>query len=134
MEGLKESENKLNYELDWDFIEEMAFRMSKNKGKYPPYNWKNSIELEKLKQSLFRHVKEIMSGNMKDDGDEFGHLAATALNAMFIYYQLKNKQTKEDIEFKGSSNVLQFPQQTFITTTYPENTTFNYQSDATEYN
>jgi len=38
--GYKESEGKLSYEFDWEFIESMAKRMSKNKSKYGPYNWK----------------------------------------------------------------------------------------------
>ena len=88
-EGIKEEGGKISYELDWEFIEAMAARMSKNKGKYPPYNWHKPIEVEKLKQSLVRHVVEIMKGNYEDDGDEFGHLAAVALNIMMLNYQLK---------------------------------------------
>ena len=62
-EGYKESSNKLEYELDWDFIKQVAERMSTNKGKYSAYNWKKSMDIEKLKQSLFRHVIEVMNGN-----------------------------------------------------------------------
>lgn len=88
-EGIKEEDGKISYELDWEFIEAMAARMSKNKGKYEPYNWHKPIEVEKLKQSLIRHVVEIMKGNYEDDGDELGHLAAVALNTMMLNYQLK---------------------------------------------
>jgi hypothetical protein len=90
--GVKETEGKLNYELDWEFIQQMAERMSQNKGKYEPYNWKKPMDVEKLKQSLFRHVIEVMKGNYSDDGREFGHLESIALNSMMINYQLKNKQ------------------------------------------
>ena len=90
LQGVKESEGKLNYELDWDFIQQMAERMSQNKGKYEPYNWKRPMEVEKLKQSLFRHVIEIMKGNYSDDGRDFGHFESVALNSMMINYQLKN--------------------------------------------
>lgn len=90
--GYKEKENKLSYELDWDFITDMAKRVSKNKTKYTPYNWKKTINVEDLKQSLFRHVLEVMKGNYQDDGETLGHLSAIALNAMFINYQLKNNQ------------------------------------------
>ena len=89
--GKKETEGKLNYELDWEFIEQMAERMSQNKGKYKPYNWKRPMEIEKLKQSLFRHVVEVMKGNYSDDGREFGHFESIALNSMMINYQLKVK-------------------------------------------
>jgi hypothetical protein len=89
-EGIKETEGKLNYELDWDFIQQLAERMSQNKGKYEPYNWVKPMDVEKLKQSLFRHVIEVMKGNYSDDGREFGHWESIALNAMMINYQLKN--------------------------------------------
>ena len=91
LQGVKETEGKLNYELDWEFIEQMAERMSQNKGKYKPYNWKRPMEIEKLKQSLFRHVIEVMKGNYSDDGREFGHFESIALNSMMINYQLKVK-------------------------------------------
>lgn len=87
--GAKESEGKLNYELDWEFIQQMAERMSQNKGKYEPYNWKKPMEVDKLKQSLFRHVIEVMKGNYSDDGNTFGHVLSIALNAMMIKYQLE---------------------------------------------
>lgn len=90
LQGVKETEGKLDYELDWEFIEQMAERMSQNKGKYEPYNWKRPMEVEKLKQSLFRHVIEIMKGNYSDDGRDFGHFESVALNSMMINYQLKN--------------------------------------------
>jgi len=90
-QGIKETEGKLNYELDWEFIQQMAERMSQNKGKYEPYNWKRPMEVEKLKQSLFRHVVEVMKGNYSDDGRDFGHFESIALNSMMINYQLKVK-------------------------------------------
>lgn len=88
-EGYKESNDKLEYELDWDFIKQVAERMATNKGKYSAYNWKKSMDVEKLKQSLFRHVIEVMNGNYKDEEREYGHLEALVCNAMFINYQLK---------------------------------------------
>jgi len=89
--GKKELEGKLNYELDWEFITQMAEKMSLNKGKYEPYNWQKPIDVELLKQSLFRHVIEVMKGNYVDDNRELGHLESIALNAMMINYQLKHK-------------------------------------------
>ena len=85
----KETEGKLNYELDFEFIKQMAERMASNKGKYEPYNWQKLDNIADLKQSLFRHVLEVMNSNYKDDNREFGHLEAVAINAMFINYQLK---------------------------------------------
>jgi hypothetical protein len=88
-EGYKELNDKLEYELDWEFIKQVAERMSTNKGKYSAYNWKKSMDVEKLKQSLFRHVIEVMNGNYQDEEREYGHLEALVCNAMFINYQLK---------------------------------------------
>ena len=88
--GKKETAGKLNYELDWEFIQQLAERMSQNKGKYKPYNWMQPIDVEKLKQSLFRHVVEVMKGNYEDDGRAFGHLESISANIMMINYQLKN--------------------------------------------
>ena len=90
---IKESDNKLSYELDWNFIEAMAKRMEQNKGKYPPYNRQKPMDIEKLKQALLRHTIEVMKGNYTDIED-LDHLSAIACNAQFIYYQLKWHTTK----------------------------------------
>lgn len=88
--GTKQSEGKLNYELDFAFITQLAERMAQNKGKYEPYNWKKPIPVEGLKQALFRHVMDYMANdNTLDDGREYGHLESIALNVMMINYQLK---------------------------------------------
>lgn len=87
-QGIKEDEGKLDYELSWEFIEAMAKRMSLNKGKYPAYNWKKPIDVESLKQALMRHAIEVMKGNYTDDGGEFHHIVAIALNAMMLHYQM----------------------------------------------
>jgi hypothetical protein len=86
--SLKEEEGKLRYELDWEFVELIAKRMSLNKGKYEPYNWKNPIAVERLLQAQSRHFIEVMKGNYSDE-QEYGHLVALACNAMMIIYQLK---------------------------------------------
>ena len=86
----KEKEGKLFYELDFDFITQMAEKMNANKGKYERYNWKKLDNVEDLKQALFRHVIAIMKGEHEDDGREFGHLESAACNLMMINYQLKH--------------------------------------------
>lgn len=88
----KETEGKLFYELDFEFITQMAERMASNKGKYKPYNWQKLDNIEDLKQSLLRHVLEVMKGNYQDDNRAKGHLEAVAINAMFINYQLKRNE------------------------------------------
>jgi len=88
----KLTQGKLNYELDFDFVTDMAKRMQKGKEKYKPYSWKNPTEIEDFKQGLFRHIIAVMKGEFEDDGQEFGHLSAIAVNAMMINYQLKQKK------------------------------------------
>jgi hypothetical protein len=91
--GIKESDGKLNIEYDWDFLKAQMNRMAKNKAKYPKYNWKKPMDIHQLKDALFRHTLEVMNDNFDDEGVEYDHLPAIALNALFIYYQLKtNKQ------------------------------------------
>lgn len=92
----KETEGKLFYELDFEFIEQMAERMSSNKDneKYEIWNWKKPMPskgIENLKQAMWRHIIEVMQGNYADDGRIYGHLEAISNNAMMINYQLKNK-------------------------------------------
>ena len=89
--GVKETNGKTDYsEIDWDFIEGLAKRMNKNKEKYEPFNYHKPMDVNLLKQSLLRHIIEILKGEHKDAGQEYGHLFAVALNSMMIYYQLKN--------------------------------------------
>lgn len=90
-EGVKDSNGKTDYsEIDWTFIEGLAKRMNKNKEKYEPFNYHKPMDVNLLKQSLLRHVIEILKGEYNDAGQEYGHFFATALNSMMIYYQLKN--------------------------------------------
>ena len=88
--GIKESTHKLIYDIDFDFIQRMAGRMQRNRGKYPVGNWKKKIDVEELKQALFRHTMEIMQSNY-DDEQNYGHLVAVACNAFMITYQLKER-------------------------------------------
>ena len=93
-EAYKETSNKLNYELDFNFITQLAERMAQNKHKYEPYNWQKLDNVDELKQALFRHVLEVMKGNYEDDNRLFGHLESIALNCMFINYQLNKLNEK----------------------------------------
>lgn len=93
MSGYKESTNKLIYDIDFDYITGMAERMQLNRDKYPVGNWKQKLDIEGLKQALFRHVIEIMKDNYSDE-QKFGHLFAVGCNAFMIIEQLKqNNET-----------------------------------------
>jgi hypothetical protein len=90
IKGIKETDSKLIYDIDFDYIKGMAERMQLNRGKYPVGNWTKLIDVESLKQALFRHTIEIMQGNYSDE-QKFGHLFAIGCNAFMIINQLKNE-------------------------------------------
>ena len=87
--GVKESTNKLIYDIDFEYITLMAERMQLNRNKYPVGNWKSDIDIDDLKQALFRHTMEIMKGSYDCDEQTFGHLVAVGCNAFMIIEQLK---------------------------------------------
>lgn len=89
MQGIKETEDKLIYDIDFRYITAMAKRMQINRNKYPVGNWKKDIDIESLKQALFRHCIEIMKGNYSDE-QKYGHLVAMGCNAFMIIQQLEN--------------------------------------------
>jgi len=92
-QGVKESEGKLTYELDFDFVKGMAECMERNKtGKYAPYNWQKPIESGKLMEAAKRHAMELFIGNYEDDGDPYGHFYALSNNLMMLVHQLKKPQ------------------------------------------
>lgn len=107
MQGKKETDGKLPIEFDWEFLEGVLSRIAQNKGKYEPYNWTKPMDIDKLKESLFRHTLEVMKGNLQDENDEFGHLFALVCNAMFIFRQEKNVKTgKSEIRFPLLGNII----------------------------
>ena len=91
MSGYKETEKKLIYDIDFDYVKKMAERMQLNRDKYPVGNWKKPLQVEDLKQALFRHTMEIMKGNYSDE-QKYGHLVALGCNAFMIIEQLKQKE------------------------------------------
>jgi len=88
---IKDENDKLFYEIDWEFVEKMAQRMKLNKNKYSPYNWKNGENIEGIKQAVTRHFIEIQKGSYSDE-QELGHWIALGCNAMIAVYQLSHKE------------------------------------------
>jgi len=86
--GYKEIDSKLIYDIDFDFINGMAERMQLNRIKYPVGNWLKPIDVEQLKNALFRHTIEVMKSNYSDE-QLYGHLYALGCNAFMIIQQLK---------------------------------------------
>lgn len=93
MNGYKETKDKLIYDIDFDYITGMAERMQMNRGKYAVGNWKQPLEVDELKQALFRHVISIMQDEYSDE-QIYGHLYAVGCNAFMIIEQLKMKHNE----------------------------------------
>jgi hypothetical protein len=93
MNGYKETKDKLIYDIDFDYISGMAERMQINRDKYPVGNWKKPLDVEGLKQALFRHVIAIMQDEYSDE-QRYGHLYAVGCNSFMIIQQLKNERSK----------------------------------------
>lgn len=100
MPGFKETEKKLIYDIDFDYVKMMAERMQLNRDKYPVGNWKKPLQVEELKQALFRHIMEVMKGNYSDE-QKFGHLVALGCNAFMIIEQLKNNDNVQINRYTG---------------------------------
>jgi hypothetical protein len=89
LQGIKDSDGKLSYELSFEFLQAMALRMEKNKAKYPPYNWKKPIDREELNKAIKRHFFEIQMGMYADEGEPLGHIVALACNLMMLWEQMQ---------------------------------------------
>jgi len=89
-DGKKETKNKTQYkELDWDYIDGMSNRMSGNREKYPPENWKKRMDIKELAESAMRHARKILQEIDNDPETLKDHAVALGCNGMMINYQLK---------------------------------------------
>lgn len=85
----KQTEGKLFWEMNWDYLQGVAKRMQANKGdKYEKFAWKKGVNVDEINQAILRHTVEIMKGNTMDD-TEYGHYEALCCNAMLAVHELK---------------------------------------------
>ena len=93
MTGIKETENKIDYsEINWEWIDGIAKRMNANKSKYPKDNFKQKIDIKLLEQSLFRHIRKMLSEDINDPESYMDHIYAVGCNVMMIHEQIKHEQ------------------------------------------
>ncbi len=99
--GEKETEGKISFqEIDPEFMALFAHRLSRNKDKYPVGNWKKSIDINLLIDSIDRHLidlKLLIDGKepiLNPDEIIQDHLAAITANCQFINWQLKERGWK----------------------------------------
>lgn len=91
----KETKDKLFFEIDWEYVEGIATRMSLNKHKYDAFKWKEGINVNELNQALMRHLIAIMKGEI-DDEQMYGHYYALGCNSMMAIHELKKENNKKN--------------------------------------
>ena len=94
--GKKSDSGKLMLHLiDPEFLDEMAFVLTKGAEKYSAMNWQG-LEKDRVLGSLLRHANEYAKGIKDDPSYPFGkHLAAVAVNAMFLAWMDRNDKGGE---------------------------------------
>ena len=96
-EAIKDHPDKPSFlEIDPNFLEAMAWRMTSNKGKYPPNNWQRPHNLLLDVDAIYRHLNDIkrqLEGGKSLTGESIQkHCAAIACNAMFLFYHTQEDQ------------------------------------------
>lgn len=96
-EAIKDQQDKPSFlEIDPNFLEAMAWRMTANKGKYPVNNWKGLTDRFTILDAIYRHandIKRILEGGESLTGETIQkHCAAIACNAQFLFYHSPENQ------------------------------------------
>lgn len=96
-EAIKDQQDKPSFlEIDPNFLEAMAWRMTTNKGKYPVNNWKGLTDRFTILDAIYRHandIKRMLEGGESLTGETIQkHCAAIACNAQFLFYHSPENQ------------------------------------------
>ena len=88
--GIKDNNQKISYqEIDFNFIDLMAASMTKNKDKYPPFNWHKTINKMDLVDAILRHTRKVKQPIEGDVETVEEHLVNIACNSMMLWYQYR---------------------------------------------
>jgi len=83
--------------LEPDFLEAMGHIMYVGAKKYGENNWKKSLPGEKSGHNhAMKHLLEFKQGVPNDYGPPEMHYAQVAINAMFQFYEERNKRIKAE--------------------------------------
>lgn len=96
-EAIKDQQDKPSFlEIDPNFLEAMAWRMTANKGKYAVNNWKGLTDRFTILDAIYRHandIKRMLEGGESLTGETIQkHCAAIACNAQFLFYHSPENQ------------------------------------------
>lgn len=86
--GIKYDENKLRWDLlPFIAVEDVVKVLMLGAKKYGEYNWRGlNNQQHRIQAAIFRHMSEIMKGNIIDDESGLPHSAHVACNALFLTY------------------------------------------------
>ena len=98
-QGIKYDDNKLQYSLIPALaLEALARNLTAGLSKYPRDNWKKVENAEdRYMDALYRHLEAHRKGEVYDSESsvsDMPHMAAVAVNAMFLLEFLLNKEIK----------------------------------------
>lgn len=81
--------------LPYAAITRFAARLTDGAAKYGRFNWQLGMDIDRTRQSLFRHLWQwnaVRTGQLTDNED---HFAATLCNLMFLWYDLSKLENKD---------------------------------------
>lgn len=91
--GEKQDKDKPKYSLvEWDFLEAIAETMTFGEKKYPSKNYMK-LESEVIYNSMMRHLRSHIKGDLKDEESGKPHLHHFVSNVM-MFFMLENKKGK----------------------------------------
>ena len=104
---MKDKKGKLPYRLlDPLFVEEMVKVLEIGAQKYAPEDWRN-VPVEDYLEASYRHLQELLKGKTADYEDSLHHAAHLAVNMMFIYNLMEDKNA--DTQLSGHVNSVDTP-------------------------
>lgn len=70
--------------------------------KYDRHNWKKGLDLDKILDSMQRHLAKVIDGEEYDDESKLEHMGHIMANAMFYtYFSNINKSVEEGEDAEG---------------------------------
>jgi len=82
--------------VDFESFEDMVKVLEFGAKKYSANNWKKGLEINKLCESMLRHVFAFMNGETNDPESGLPHIGHIQCNTMFIAHMMKHKPHLDD--------------------------------------
>ena len=96
--ALKLDDGKLMMDLfEPEFEEEIVKALTYGAKEYGRHNWRKGFDWSRPFSALKRHINKWRKGEAHDPESKAHHLAAAAVNLMFLYYHEKENLGKNDL-------------------------------------